>query len=801
MAGSNYTRQSSFSDGDVVTAALFNDEYNQLLNAFVYASTGTTGHQHDGGAGEGGNIEIIGDQDFLNKILVDSTNNRWGFYVQVSSGTVEQIRIQDGAIVPVTDNDIDLGTSSLQFKDAFINGTLEADAITIAGITLSETIADTVGAMVSSNTETGITVSYQDADNTLDFAIGTLNQNTTGNAATATALATARTIHGVSFDGTANIDLAEVISDTVGAMFSGNTETGVTATYQDSDNTIDLVISGVSDTTGNAATATALETARTIGGTSFDGSANIAVGLAATATALATARTIGGTSFDGSANIAVGLANTATTLATARTIHGVSFNGSANIDLSEVISDTVGAMFSSNTETGIAATYQDGDNTIDLVIGDDVIVQSMIADNAIDSQHYVDGSIDTAHVADDGITSAKLAHALDVVTSVSVGGASNGVILTQGDIALKNGGTRSTVKFYCEQSNAHYAQIQAPAHSAFSGNVTLTLPASTDTLAGIAATQTLSNKTLAHPLISGDTGAGDDAALGYTSAEGIIVTGQGSTSDVTLKNDADGTVLTIPTGTTNVDVVGDFTAGTLNADGDTAAGDTAAIGYTAAEGLILTGQGSTNDVTIKNDADADVIEIPTGTTNVTIAGTLDVGGAKAKVAGLETIYVPAAGMYPETTNGSSGLAQVELSNGPELKCLDFAAAADDFAQFQVIFPKSWNEGTVTFQAFFTVTGTNTGTVAWGLAGRSFADNADLNTAFGTQVVATAKAHSGTSNDIDVAAVSGAVTIAGAAADTLTIFQIARDVSADSQSGAARLLGIKLFFTTDAANDA
>ena len=299
----------------------------------------------------------------------------------------------------------------------------------------------------------------------------------------------------------------------------------------------------------------------------------------------------------------------------------------------------------------------------------------------------------------------------------------------------------------------------------------------------------------------GDTASGDAAAIGFTAAEGLILTGQGSTSDVTLKNDADGTVLTIPTGTTNVDIVGVATAATFEPDGDTAAGDNAAIGYTAAEGLILTGQGSTNDVTIKNDADADVIEIPTGTTNVTIAGTLAVGGALAKVAGLETIYVPAAAMYPETTNGCDALTQVELSNGPELKCLDFAAAADDFAQFQVIFPKSWNEGTVTFQAFFTVTGTNTGTVAWGLAGRSFADSADLNTAFGTQVVATAKAHSGTSNDIDVAAVSGAVTIAGAAADTLTIFQIARDVSADSQTGAARLLGIKLFFTTDAANDA
>lgn len=157
-------------------------------------------------------------------------------------------------------------------------------------------------------------------------------------------------------------------------------------------------------------------------------------------------------------------------------------------------------------------------------------------------------------------------------------------------------------------------------------------------------------------------------------------------------------------------------------------------------------------------------------------------------------------MYPNTTAGSSVLTQVELSNGPELSVLDFAADADDHAQFSVIFPKSWNEGTVTFQAYFTVTGTNTGTVAWGLSGVSIADNASANTAFGTNVVATAKAHSGTSNDLDVANVSGAVTISNAAADTYTFFQIMRDVSADSQSGDARLMGIKLFFTTDAKND-
>ena len=199
-------------------------------------------------------------------------------------------------------------------------------------------------------------------------------------------------------------------------------------------------------------------------------------------------------------------------------------------------------------------------------------------------------------------------------------------------------------------------------------------------------------------------------------------------------------------------------------------------------------------------------EIDLTATAIDINGTADISGAltnataAVKVAGTETIYVPAAAMYPNTTAGSSVLTQVELSNGPELSVLDFAADADDHAQFSVIFPKSWNEGTVTFQAYFTVTGTNTGTVAWGLSGVSIADNASTNTAFGTNVVATAKAHSGTSNDLDVANVSGAVTISNAAADTYTFFQIMRDVSADSQTGVARLMGIKLFFTTDAKND-
>ncbi len=215
-----------------------------------------------------------------------------------------------------------------------------------------------------------------------------------------------------------------------------------------------------------------------------------------------------------------------------------------------------------------------------------------------------------------------------------------------------------------------------------------------------------------------------------------------------------------------------------------------------------------NEFTIANAATSDgPILSATGETNVDIninpkgSGTLKSGTAAVKIAGKETIWVPTSAMYPNTTSGAEA-AQVELSNGPELKVLDFDKSSDEFAQFAVAFPKSWNAGTVTFQAFFTATSTDTGTTAWGLSAVALADNGDLNTAFGTQVVATAKAHSGTSNDLDVANESGAVTIAGSPGDNeYVFFQVSRDVSADDLDADARLLGIKLFFTTDLANDA
>ena len=155
---------------------------------------------------------------------------------------------------------------------------------------------------------------------------------------------------------------------------------------------------------------------------------------------------------------------------------------------------------------------------------------------------------------------------------------------------------------------------------------------------GISATATV--VTLAGPTITGVASFAD----GSVSAPSITNTGDTNTgiffSAADKVNVTTGGTERIEIDSAGLAVVGVITATstitgtTLEATGDTAAGDNAALGYTAAEGLILTGQGSTNDVTIKNDADADVIEIPTGTTNVTVAGTFGTGGLITSGAGI-----------------------------------------------------------------------------------------------------------------------------------------------------------------------
>jgi hypothetical protein len=199
--------------------------------------------------------------------------------------------------------------------------------------------------------------------------------------------------------------------------------------------------------------------------------------------------------------------------------------------------------------------------------------------------------------------------------------------------------------------------------------LTATSPLAVDASSGDVTASISATPSFTSVSVTGDTSAGDDAKIGYTSAEGLILTGQGSTNDVTIKNDADADVITIATGATNVDIVGDVTASTVNADGDTAASDNAAMGYTSAEGLILTGQGSTNDVTIKNDADEDVLEIPTGTKNVTVAGKFSVAGDTATGDDATIGYTAAEGLI---LTGQGSTNDVTIKNDADADVITIA---------------------------------------------------------------------------------------------------------------------------------
>ncbi len=172
------------------------------------------------------------------------------------------------------------GTSNISLNNnAITNG-----AGYITATLTEEQVEDFVGGMVTGNTETGITVTYQDSDGTLDFVVAsqtdenfttTLKNKLDGIATGATNVTNNNQLTNGAGYITATLT-NEQVQDIVGGMLTGNTETGITVTYQDGDGTIDFVVGTLNqDTTGNAATATALETARNIGGVSFDGTANI----------------------------------------------------------------------------------------------------------------------------------------------------------------------------------------------------------------------------------------------------------------------------------------------------------------------------------------------------------------------------------------------------------------------------------------------------------------------------------------------------------------------------------------------
>jgi hypothetical protein len=305
----------------------------------------------------------------------------------------------------------------------------------------------------------------------------------------------------------------------------------------------------------------------------------------------------------------------------------------------------------------------------------------------------------------------------------------------------------------------------------------------------------------------------DDGGINFQASKGISIAGTDIITDVA------GTATL-----SNIDALDATTEATIEAAIDTLGNLTSASAL-ATVGTITNGTwqagvvdityGGTGQVTAAAAFDAlkqtatvtyqGVVELAT---DAEAAAGTDTGravtpsGVAAAITGKYTIWVPASAMVSPTTSGAPSVSLELTTNDQQAVSKDFDATAEEFTQFFVAFPKSWNLGTVTAQVFWThpATVTNFGT-AWGFEGAARSNDDAIDAAWGTEVVVTDTG--GTTSDLYVSAETGAITIGGTPADDdLCWFRITRVVgnAGDTMAVDAKLLGVKLFYTTDLMND-
>lgn len=172
--------------------------------------------------------------------------------------------------------------------------------------------------------------------------------------------------------------------------------------------------------------------------------------------------------------------------------------------------------------------------------------------------------------------------------------------------------------------------------------------------------------------------------------------------------------------------------------------------------------------------------------------------------GKHTIVIPASAMRPTITNGCAAHTRLEISAGkPNYDVLDFDASTDEFAEFQIAMPKSWNESTVTYRVYWTANDSSSNAVIWMMSGVAMADNDPADGTYGTAISITDNNQSA-ANRLLISAESAAVTVAGSPGNNeLVSFRIGRDAdnASDNLSADARLIAVQLFITINAANDA
>ena len=304
MAG--YTRQSTASiiNGSSITAPPINAEFNQLLAAF----NASTGHTHNGATGDGAYIPLIADTNARNKVVVNTSTNQIGVFVEVSNAAVEQLRFSDGAIIPVITNDIDLGTSGLEFKDLYLDGTAHIDTLDVdinGAVAGTFTIGSTLGVtgtttLSTANITTGVITS-------VDINSGAIDNVTIGGSTAGVGSFTTLNASGTSTLATVDINGGAIDGTIIGAnTAAAATVTALTASGTSTLSTVDINGGAIDGTTIGASSAAAGSfTTVTTSGQATLASVDINGGnidgtiIGASSTAAITGTTITGSSFVG----------------------------------------------------------------------------------------------------------------------------------------------------------------------------------------------------------------------------------------------------------------------------------------------------------------------------------------------------------------------------------------------------------------------------------------------------------------------------------------------------------------------
>lgn len=172
--------------------------------------------------------------------------------------------------------------------------------------------------------------------------------------------------------------------------------------------------------------------------------------------------------------------------------------------------------------------------------------------------------------------------------------------------------------------------------------------------------------------------------------------------------------------------------------------------------------------------------------------------------GRQAIYVAAGAMRPSVTGGCAALAAIaSAASQPDIVTLDFDATTQEYAQFSVVMPKKWNEGTVTFVPHWSHAATTMDFgVVWDLQAVAVSNDDGIAVAFGTAQTSTDTG--GTTNDLYAGPESAPITVSGTpAAEDMVFFRLSRVTANGSDTMAidARLHGVTLYVTTAASTDA